>query len=147
MDPQTQQPYSKDKQEAAKTKADEILAKVKDGDDMEKLVKEYSEDNGAAENKGIYEVTENSQFVTEFKDWAVKAKVGDTGIVKTSYGYHVMKCDKKSTLEDKDVKDQVKALVQQKKITDKLDKLEKDKVYKVEKNVKAINKIDIPVTQ
>jgi peptidyl-prolyl cis-trans isomerase D len=35
-------------------------------------------------------VTENSQFVPEFKEFALKGKKGDLGVVKTDFGYHIM---------------------------------------------------------
>ena len=86
---------------AAKAKADSILAMAKKkGADFTKLVLKYSQDTPAATTgtvgqglNGIYDVTADSQFVTEFKNWALdkKHKPGDLGIVKTSFGYHIMK--------------------------------------------------------
>lgn len=52
-----------------------------------------TEDTGSAENGGLYEdITPTSSYVPEFLDWCFEAgrKVGDTGIIKTDYGYHVM---------------------------------------------------------
>ena len=31
------------------------------------------------------------QMVKEFEDWSFSAKSGDVGVVKTSYGYHIIK--------------------------------------------------------
>lgn len=82
--------------EAAKKEADEILAEWKAGDATEEsfaaLAKEKTDDTGSAETGGLYEdVNESSNYVPEFKAWAIAShKAGDTGIVKTSYGYHIM---------------------------------------------------------
>ncbi len=82
--------------EAAKKEADEILAEWKAGDATEEsfaaLATEKTDDTGSAQTGGLYEdVNESSNYVPEFKAWAIADhKVGDTGIVKTSYGYHIM---------------------------------------------------------
>lgn len=58
-----------------------------------KLATEKSEDPGSAEDGGLYaDLTASTNFVQEFKDWYLdeSRKVGDTGIIETSYGYHIM---------------------------------------------------------
>ncbi len=80
----------------AKTEADKLLKQWKDGEATEdsfiKLVNEHTDDPGSKETGGLYEdITSTSQYVPEFLDWALaKHKVGDTGIIKTDYGYHIM---------------------------------------------------------
>ena len=56
------------------------------------LAKEHSEDPGSASNGGLYENVAEGQMVTEFNDWIFDAKRagGDTGLVKTDYGWHIM---------------------------------------------------------
>lgn len=57
------------------------------------LVQESSEDEGSAENGGLYEnIHRDSNYEEEFLKWAIDPArtVGETGIIKTSYGYHVM---------------------------------------------------------
>lgn len=55
------------------------------------LAQKYSVD-GSAANGGLYENIYKGQMVAEFEDWCFNParKPGDTGIVETSYGYHVM---------------------------------------------------------
>ena len=89
------------KLKAAKAKAESILAMAKKkGADFTALAKKYSQDTGALTTgqvgqglNGIYDVTSASQFVKEFKDWALdtKHKVGAIAIVKTQFGFHIMK--------------------------------------------------------
>ena len=81
---------------AAKTEADKILADWKAGeateDSFAKLATEKTDDAGSKETGGLYEDIKNDgQYVPEFTEWALAShKVGDTGIVKTTYGYHIM---------------------------------------------------------
>ena len=73
--------------------AEGILEKINAGDDFAVLAKEYSEDPGSKDNGGMYEIRPNGQMVAEFEDWTFSHKAGDTGIVRTSFGFHVMKLD------------------------------------------------------
>ena len=80
----------------AKTEAEAILAQWKSGEATEesfkKLATEKTDDTGSKQTGGLYEnITADSQYVPEFLDWAMAPhKVGDTGIIKTTYGYHIM---------------------------------------------------------
>ena len=73
-------------------KAQEILDSW-DGteDGFAELAKEYSQDSNAEEG-GLYENVAKGQMVSEFEDWCYEAgrKSGDTGIVETTYGQHIM---------------------------------------------------------
>ena len=80
---------------AAQTKAQELL----DGfltDPSEtyfaELANENSEDGGSNTNGGLYEDVYPGQMVEPFEAWCFDAsrQPGDTGIVETSYGFHVM---------------------------------------------------------
>ncbi len=56
------------------------------------LAEEYTMDPGSMTTGGLYEEVFPNQMVAEFNDWcfADDRAVGDHGIVKTSYGYHIM---------------------------------------------------------
>lgn len=57
------------------------------------FAKEHSTDGGSKSNGGLYEgLNEETNFVPEFKEWYLdeSRKAGDYGLVKTSYGYHIM---------------------------------------------------------
>jgi parvulin-like peptidyl-prolyl isomerase len=79
----------------AEKKAENILAEYESGDktkeSFEALAKANSEDTSAAEGGLIAAITPG-QTMTEFENWVYDSsrKVGDTGIVQTSYGFHVM---------------------------------------------------------
>ena len=81
--------------EAAKTKAEELLASFQENPSEEafaELAKGNSEDPGSKDNGGLYEGVYPGQMVQPFNDWCFDAsrQPGDTGIVETSYGFHVM---------------------------------------------------------
>lgn len=87
----------------AKKLAEDALAKWKKGKATDAsfaaLATKLTEDTGSAENGGLYEnVTKDSNYVEPFLNWcfADGRKKGDTGIIKTDYGYHVMYLSGKS---------------------------------------------------
>lgn len=81
---------------AAEAEAQRIYEEWQNGDATEDsfaaLANTYSTDPGSNTNGGLYEDTYPGQMVAEFNDWcfADGRAVGDTGIVKTDYGYHIM---------------------------------------------------------
>lgn len=80
----------------AKAKAQEILNKYlageKNEDNFAKLAKEESLDGGSADNGGLYEEIGKNQMADAFEKWCFNPenKNGDTGIIQTEHGYHVM---------------------------------------------------------
>jgi foldase protein PrsA len=83
-----------------KALAEDILKRVNEGEDFAALAKEYSEDPGSKDKGGVYEIQPSTGFVPEFLEWTFSHAAGDTGIVKTTHGFHVMKLDSISnTLE------------------------------------------------
>ena len=84
------------KKDAAKQKAEDLLAQWKAGDATEdsfaQLANENSTDTGSNTNGGLYTEVYQDQMVEAFNDWCFDAarKPGDTGIVETDYGYHIM---------------------------------------------------------
>ena len=56
------------------------------------LVEKYTEDTGSKETGGLYENVYEGEMVEAFDEWIFdeKRQVGDTDIVKTDYGYHIM---------------------------------------------------------
>jgi peptidyl-prolyl cis-trans isomerase D len=75
---------------AIKAKADDILKQVKAGANFGDLVKKYSEDTASVPNGGEYTVQRNGQMVPEFENAAFTLKPGESEVVKTTYGYHIV---------------------------------------------------------
>ena len=84
--------------EEAKAKADELLAQWKSGaataESFAELAKEYSEDGSATEG-GLLENAAPGDMVENFDAWlfADGRQIGDSGVVESEYGYHVMYLD------------------------------------------------------
>ena len=81
---------------AAEAKAQEVLdlwlAGEKTEQSFAELAVEHSEDTGSVNNGGLYENVYVGRMVPEFEEWCFDEarQIGDYGIVKTTYGYHVM---------------------------------------------------------
>ena len=81
---------------AAEQKAQALLDEWKAGEHTEDsfafMAAENSADPGSAANGGLYEEVYPGQMVDAFDAWCFDAgrQPGDTGIVKTDYGYHIM---------------------------------------------------------
>ena len=71
---------------------EEFLAGDKTQDAFAALANQRSQDPGSNQNGGLYEGVKEGQMVPTFNDWCFdeSRQEGDTGIVKTNYGYHVM---------------------------------------------------------
>ena len=93
--------YSDAEWEACREKAQKLLDEWLAGEHTEEtfgeLAKKNSTDGGSKENGGLYTgLDKNTKFVKEFVDWymAEGRQVGDYGLIKTDYGYHIMYCSK-----------------------------------------------------
>lgn len=88
--------YSKEEKEAAKTEAERLLAVWKSGKATEEtfinMVKAYSDDSSASTGGLFEDIHANSGYVDSFKAWALNTdrKPGDTGVIVSDFGYHVM---------------------------------------------------------
>lgn len=75
----------------AKAKAEEILGKVKAGEDFAALAKQYSQDSTASSG-GDLGFFAKGKMVPEFETAAFALKVNEVSdVVKTVYGYHIIK--------------------------------------------------------
>ncbi len=92
-----QKTYSDAEWAACLAKAESVLQEWKDGEataeSFGKLASIYTADTASASTGGLYEgICKGSGMVAEFEAWAIDParKSGDTGIVKTQFGYHIM---------------------------------------------------------
>ena len=88
--------YSDEEWETCRAKAQEILDQWKAEGATEELfaqyAMEYTEDPGSMESGGLYTDIYVGQMVEPFEDWCFDESraYGDTGLVQTTYGYHIM---------------------------------------------------------
>lgn len=125
-------------------KATEILDEYNKGDKTSEsfaaLAEKYTEDPGSQTTGGLYENFAEGEMVEPFEEWSFDKtrKKGDTDIVKTDYGYHIMYFESKGDAAWKgEVTTTLKNVAYDKLYT------EIEKTYKVEKDEKVIN--DVPV--
>ena len=82
--------------EAARQKAEDILKQLHAGADFAKLAEKDSQDTASAKNGGSLGSIQRGQTVPEFEKVAFSLPKGSTsGIVQTSYGFHIIHVDEK----------------------------------------------------
>lgn len=77
-------------EEQARELARLVLQKVQAGESMTALMAQYSEDPGSAESGITYEVSPEAGMVSQFKSLSLRLQVGQAGIVKSDFGYHII---------------------------------------------------------
>lgn len=112
----------------AKKTADSVLSIIKkDKTKFGELVKSLSSDTGSIEKEGVYDWHPDGYMVDEFNEFEITKRVGDMGVVKTQFGFHVMEL-----LGRKDQKDSYKIATIEKKIVASLDT--EDKLFREASN-------------
>ena len=88
---------------ATEKEAQDILAKLNDGADFADLARQYSSCPSKEQGGDLGVVNENTDFVTEFKEVALKLQPGELTKepVKTKHGYHLIKAGEKKEAEVK----------------------------------------------
>lgn len=112
-----------DDKDAAKAKAEAILADLKNGADFATVAKEKSEDPGSGAKGGDLGRFGRGRMVKPFEDaaFALKKPGELSGLVETQFGYHILKLKKHDMVRTRayaDVKDELIKSVQQKSIVD-----------------------------
>ena len=86
-----------EQKKVAYSEAEKLLKEWKAGDMTEEsfaaMVTKNTDDTASAETGGLYEgIRTTDNYVAAFEDWSFddSRKAGDTGIVETEYGYHIM---------------------------------------------------------
>jgi peptidyl-prolyl cis-trans isomerase C len=123
MNPATRAPLPDDQKTAKKKQIDEILKRVKAGEDFAKLATQYSEDPGTKEKGGELPPFSHGDMVPQFESAAFSMATNTVSdIVTTDYGYHIIKLLEKSPakkVEYSTVADKIKEFLSQQK-TEKL---------------------------
>ena len=80
---------------AAKAKAESILKQIQNGANFAELAKKYSDDPGSKDQGGELGFAQRGRMVPEFDKAIFSQKIGDTEIVKTQYGYHIVQVEER----------------------------------------------------
>jgi len=128
----------------AKEKTEDILKKIKSGEDFVKLASEMSDDPGSKSKGGDLGFFSRGRMIKPFEDAAFSLKPGEVSdVIETQFGYHIIKVEEKKD-EAIETFDAVKERINQKllqdqiktKVTDFIEKAMKD--AKVEMHPEAI---------
>ena len=132
-----------EQKKAAKASADKIYKEWQSGakteDSFAALAKEKSKDTGSAADGGLISgITSSANYVESFRNWATDSnrKVGDTGIVESEYGYHIMYYSG----SDYAWKSAIRSAKASEDFEKQLDELEGSDEYKLNKKDKNIDK-------
>ncbi|CAH8288573.1 peptidylprolyl isomerase/peptidyl-prolyl cis-trans isomerase D [Mariniflexile fucanivorans] len=78
----------------AKSTADSLLTVLKgDKSKFSTFVTDYSSDQGSVNNEGRYDWHPYNSMVPEFNDFEFEGNVGDLGVVKTIFGFHIIEIE------------------------------------------------------
>lgn len=115
---------SEEDKKQARKKAEDILSKIKAGEDFAKLASEFSDDPGSKSKGGDLDFFARGRMVKPFEDAAFALKPGEvSGIVESPFGYHIIKVDetKDAGVEPYDTaKDKIKQKLVQERTKSKL---------------------------
>ena len=93
---------AEDKINEAKVKVEQISNEIKGGLSFEDAAKKYSEDVGSNEQGGLLDPFGRDEMVKPFEDAAFSAPINEvTKPVRTSFGFHIIKVEKRTGFIDK----------------------------------------------
>ena len=114
----------------AQKRADDLLKQLKAGTKFEDLAKKYSEDPGSAKEGGSLGWIGRGRTVPEFEKVAFSLPKGQiSGLVKSSYGFHIIRVDDRQDAHMKtfdEVKSEIEPIVKQQKTQDMAQKQAED---------------------
>jgi peptidyl-prolyl cis-trans isomerase C len=114
----------KEVRDAAKKKIDDLLKKIKKGEDFSKLAKENSDDSASGKNGGDLGFFKKGDMVPPFEKAAFSLNKGEiSDVVETDFGYHIIKIsDKKPgrTVPLSEVHDKLKNFLRSMEVNKKL---------------------------
>lgn len=87
---------SEEAKKKAKEKAEEVLKRIKAGEDFAKLASEFSDDRGSKEKGGDLGFFPKGRMTSDFEKVAFSLKPGEVSdVVDTPYGFHIIKVEEK----------------------------------------------------
>jgi peptidyl-prolyl cis-trans isomerase D len=88
---------------AAKAKAEDILKQIKGGANFADLAKKNSDDPGSKDSGGELPFAQHGTMVPEFDKAIFSQAIGDTQIVKSQFGYHVVQVEERKPAHQQDI--------------------------------------------
>jgi len=114
-------------EEEAKAKAEDLRKQLAGGANFEELAKKESDDTGSGARGGDLGSFGRGQMVEEFEKAAFDAKKGElTPVIRTQFGYHIIKVDDHSTTPLAEVKTTLEQRERQRRLQETLDAMKND---------------------
>lgn len=111
-------------EEQAKAKAEELRKQIVGGASFEEIAKKESDDVGSGSRGGDLGEFGRGQMVPEFEKAAFEAKVGEvTPVVRTQFGYHIIKVDEHGNTSFDEVKANLERAERQARVQAKLEEM------------------------
>jgi peptidyl-prolyl cis-trans isomerase D len=124
-------------------KAQDVLAQAKKGANFEELAKKYSEDPGTKDKGGDLGWIVQGQTVPEFEKAAFSLPKGSiSDLVKTQYGFHILKIIDKEAAHTKSF-DEVKDSIRAPFLLNEADKTAADIADKISQALRRSNKVSL----
>jgi peptidyl-prolyl cis-trans isomerase D len=129
--------------EEIKKKAEDVLKQAKKGAKFEDLAKKYSEDPGTKDKGGDLGWIVQKQTVPEFEKTAFSLNPGQiSDLVKTQYGFHIIKIMEKETAHTKPF-EEVKESLRAPLVLSQADKLASDAADQLSAAIRQSNKVSL----
>jgi peptidyl-prolyl cis-trans isomerase D len=104
---------------AAKAKADDVLKQIQNGGNFADLAKKNSDDPGSKDTGGELGPSQRGRMVPEFDNAIFTQKIGETKIVKSQFGYHIVQVESRQAAHEQplsEVQDTIKVTLGREKI-------------------------------
>ncbi len=96
---------------AAKAKAEALLKQIKSGANFADLARKNSDDPGSKDKGGELGFARRGMMVPEFDKAIFSQKIGDTQIVKSQFGYHIIQVEERQPASRQSL-DEVRPVIQ-----------------------------------
>jgi peptidyl-prolyl cis-trans isomerase D len=90
---------------AAKAKAEALVKQIQGGGNFADLAKKNSDDPGSKDTGGELGFAQRGHMVPEFDNAIFTQKIGDTKIIKTQFGYHIVQVEERQAARTQQLND------------------------------------------
>lgn len=109
----------------AKATAENILERIRGGEDFAAIARAESADKGSGARGGELGEFAKGQMVPAFEDAVFSAEAGElTPIVKTQFGYHVIEVRERKTMALEEVREQIESELRQQMLQQQIENLD-----------------------
>jgi len=130
----------------ARKKAQDLLDRIRKGEDFAKLAKENSDDPGSKDKGGEYDFFRRGKMVPEFDKAAFALKPGEVSdLVETQFGFHIIKLEERRTAAnpsgDQKVRQGIVDKLKQEKLEQQIAQIAKDSTVVVPEDFDTTPKV------